>query len=47
MKAVMDGMADLLDGLVTTGSPATQMTSPATKAQIAIFKQAKIAGLLK
>jgi hypothetical protein len=47
MKVVMDGMADLLDGLVTTGSPATQMTSPATKTQIALFKQAKIAGLLK
>lgn len=36
---VIDGLAQCVENLVTTGSPATQSTSPATKQQIAQWRQ--------
>jgi hypothetical protein len=41
-KEVIDGLAQAVENLVTTGSPATQSTSPATKANIATWRSSKL-----
>ena len=47
LKAVVDGLAQELENLVTTGSETTQSTSPATKATIAVWRNTKLNQLLK
>lgn len=46
LKTVLDGLAKEVENLVTVGSPATQSTSPATKALIATWRQSKLNLLL-
>lgn len=46
IKSVIDGIATELENLVTIGSPATQSTSPATKASIATWRSSKLNQLL-
>lgn len=47
LYAVIDGLAKELENLVTQGSPATQATSPASKATIASWRNGKLNQLLK
>lgn len=42
LKDVTDGLAKELENLTTTGSPATQSTSPASKATIATWRLSKL-----
>lgn len=42
LKEVTDGLAKELENLTTTGSPATQSTSPASKATIATWRLSKL-----
>ena len=42
LKDVIDGVAKELENLTTVGSPATQATSPATKATIATWRTSKL-----
>ena len=42
LKAVIDGLATELENLTTVGSPATQATSPASKATIATWRSTKL-----
>lgn len=46
LKDVIDGLAKELENLVTTGSPATQATSPASKATIATWRASKLNTLM-
>ena len=46
MKAVIDGLAQELENLTTVGSPATQSTSPASKATITTWRTSKLNQLL-
>lgn len=46
LKSVIDGLAKEVENLITIGSPATQSTSPATKALIATWRQSKLNLLL-
>lgn len=46
LKDVIDGLAQELENLVTVGSPATQSTSPATKATVAVWRNTKLGLLL-
>ena len=42
LKDVIDGVAKELENLTTVGSPATQATSPASKATIATWRESKL-----
>lgn len=42
LKDVIDGLAKELENLTTTGSPATQATSPASKGTIALWRSGKL-----
>ena len=46
LKSVIDGLAKEVENLITVGSPATQSTSPATKALITTWRQSKLNLLL-
>ena len=46
LKSVLDGLAKEVENLTTVGSPATQSTSPATKALITTWRQSKLNLLL-
>ena len=46
LKSVIDGLAKEVENLTTVGSPATQSTSPATKALITTWRQSKLNLLL-
>ena len=46
LKSVIDGLAKEVENLITIGSPATQSTSPATKALITTWRQSKLNLLL-
>ena len=46
LKSVIDGLAKEVESLTTVGSPATQSTSPATKALITTWRQSKLNLLL-
>lgn len=46
LKSVIDGLAKEVENLITTGSPAKQSTSPATKALITTWRQSKLNLLL-
>ena len=46
LKSVIDGLAKEVEDLITVGSPATQSTSPATKALITTWRQSKLNLLL-
>lgn len=46
LKTVIDGLAQELENLVTTGSPAIQATSPASKATIATWRNTKLNQLM-
>ena len=46
LKSVIDGLAKEVENLITVGSPATQSTSPATKALITSWRQSKLNLLL-
>lgn len=46
LKSVIDGLAKEVENLITTGSPATQSTSPATKALITTWRKSKLNLLL-
>ena len=46
LKSVIDGLAKEDENLITTGSPAKQSTSPATKALITTWRQSKLNLLL-
>lgn len=46
LKSVIDGLATELENLITVGSPATQATSPASKATIATWRNTKLNLLL-
>lgn len=42
LKEVIDGVAKEIENLTTVGSPATQATSPASKATIAVWRNTKL-----
>ena len=46
LKSVIDSLAKEVENLITVGSPATQSTSPATKALITTWRQSKLNLLL-
>ena len=46
LKSIIDGLAKEVENLTTVGSPATQSTSPATKALITTWRQSKLNLLL-
>ena len=46
LKSVIDGLAKEVENLITVGSPATQSTSPSTKALITTWRQSKLNLLL-
>lgn len=46
LKSVIDGLAKEVENLITIGSPATQSTSPATKALITTWRKSKLNLLL-